>query len=163
MFHPPGCLYRGTRATHAPLLMGIFSRDARRARSGRQVFVKRSESQRLRLDSILVPTLTPSPWDSEPFNAVGAQTSSTNELDRPLSDQRLPRGKTGSPIGHLHIRQSSRDGNQSLTPPCALHIRRPQKNPADHRSTGFHNKCLAVSYSHTGRPRTIIGAKQFHF
>ena len=28
---------------------------------------------------------------------------------------------------------------------------------------GFVFKCLAVTYSHTGRPRTTIGAEQFHF
>ena len=38
----------------------------------------------------------------------------------------------------------------------------PIKNP-DLKETGVTFKCLAVTYSHMGKPHTTIGAKQFHF
>ena len=37
-----------------------------------------------------------------------------------------------------------------------------KKAPTSKRS-GLWNKCLAVSYSHMGRPHTTIGAEHFHF
>ena len=39
---------------------------------------------------------------------------------------------------------------------------RPKKNPA-FSGQGFHDRSLAVTYSHMGKPHTTIGAERFHF
>ena len=43
------------------------------------------------------------------------------------------------------------------------HVKHLKKKPPPDNRRGLRIRCLAVTYSHMGRPHTTIGAEQFHF